>query len=370
MTVITMPLATDYSNPVITSRTALSGYVLAIADAISEAGLDYRELMEQVGLDHSHLDDFNHRYSQERVTELWKTAVQKTGDPGFGLKVARHIRPSSYHVVGHAMLCSSSPRAAARRFAKFAKLVSDSAIVGLVEKDGCCRLEISLETGGELAAYQAFDTVLAGFLQYCRWILHDELVPKAVYFSHSEPVNTADYQALFQCPIYYQQDCNAIVFDDADMDRPIPGANEELASLLDELATRYLSERVQGRFSKKVREILMMKLPNGEPSRADTAQSLCMTERTLARRLSDENTTFYDILKQVREGQAYGYLKHTDMNIEEIAYLLGFSDRGTFSRAFKNWTGKRPTEWRSEQQRSLDIESEISDQLSLVKFPK
>lgn len=346
---------TNYSIPAPTDRTALSGYVLAIADAITEAGLDYRQLMEEVGIDHSHLEDFNYRYSQERVTRLWKAAVSKTGDPGFGLKVAKHIRPSSYHVVGHAMLCSSNLRAAVRRFAKFAKLVSDSAVVRLSEKEGTFKLEISLETGGELVSYQAFDTVLAGLLEYCRWISHDVLLPSEVHFSHAESTQPADYQALFQCPISYQQPVNAIIFNDVDMDRAIPGANEELASLLDELAARYLSERMQGRFSKKVREILIMKLPNGEPSRADTAQNMCMTERTLARRLSDENTTFYEILKQVREGQAYGYLKHTDMNIEEIAYLLGFSDRGTFSRAFKSWTGKRPTEWRSEQLRSKDV---------------
>ena len=137
------------------------------------------------------------------------------------------------------------------------------------------------------------------------------------------------------------------------MDRAIPGANEELASLLDELAARYLMDRLQGRFTRRVTDVLLVKLPNGEPSRAETAQSMAMTERTLARRLAEENTTFYEILKHVREKQAYAYLKHTEMNIEEIAYLLGFSDRGTFSRAFKNWTGRRPTEWRAEQSHLL-----------------
>ncbi|NKI16579.1 AraC family transcriptional regulator [Spongiibacter sp. KMU-166] len=332
------------------SRTALSGYVLAMAHAMSEAGLDYTALMAEVGLDARHLEDFGYRYSQERVTQLWRLAVERSGDANFGLKVARHIRPSSYHVVGQAMLCSETLRSATRRFARFAKLVSDSAVVHFHEGDAQCELSIALVTGGSLPRYQAFDTVLAGFLEYCRWMLHGELQALSVSFSHPRGEKPEEYDALFRCPIHYEQDLNQLVFSNEDMNRSIPGGNEELASLLDELASRYLADRVQGRFSRRVREVLLVKLPNGEPSRADTAQSLAMTERTLARRLTEENTTFYEILRQLREEQAYSYLKHTEMNIEEIALQLGFSDRGTFSRAFKSWTGKRPTEWRSEQE--------------------
>lgn len=351
MTLVTLP--PDSASGV---RTALSGYVLAMAHAIAEAGLDYEELMAQAQIDHSKLQHFGYRYSQEKVTELWGLAVARTGDQNFGLKVAKHLRPSSFHVVGQAMLCSDTLRSAAKRFARFAKLVSDSAVVNFTEKETTCELSISLETGGSLPLYQAFDTVLAGFLEYCRWIVHQDFSPAYVTFSHSLTGDPSEYEQFFQCPVHFDCDENLMVLRNEDMDQAIPGANEELASLLDELASRYLSDRMQGRFTRKVREVLLVKLPNGEPSRSETAQSLAMTERTLARRLTEENTTFYEILKNLREEQSYAYLKHTEMNIEEIAYLLGFSDRGTFSRAFKSWTGKRPTEWRAEQQNLLGEE--------------
>ena len=342
----------DFTDPPLNAsgvRTALSGYVLAMTHAMTEAGVDYKKLMVAVGLDHSHLDDFDYRYSQEKVTELWRLAVEATGDENFGPKVARHIRPSSFHVVGQAMICSETLRSAASRFARFARLVSDSAVVSFNEQDDVCELSIALETGGTLPLYHAFDTSLAGFLEYCRWITHEDISPVAVNFSRAPVEDPSEYEALFRCPIHYDQGVNSLVFSVGDMERAIPGANEELASLLDELASRYLQDRVQGRFSRKVRQVLLVKLPNGEPTRAETAQSMAMTERTLARRLTEENTTFYEILKLLREEQAYAYLGHTEMNIEEIAYNLGFSDRGSFSRAFKSWTGKRPSEWRSHQ---------------------
>jgi len=62
----------------------------------------------------------------------------------------------------------------------------------------------------------------------------------------------------------------------------------------------------------------------------------------LLRRLSDEGTNFAETLRKLREELAFEYLRRGDKSLEEIASLLGFSDSGTFSRAFKAWTGDRP----------------------------
>ena len=67
-----------------------------------------------------------------------------------------------------------------------------------------------------------------------------------------------------------------------------------------------------------------------------------MTERTLLRRLKDEGTTFTEVLRALREELAFQYLRR-GMCLSEVAYMLGFSDNGTFSRAFKDWTGRRPS---------------------------
>lgn len=70
-----------------------------------------------------------------------------------------------------------------------------------------------------------------------------------------------------------------------------------------------------------------------------------MTERTLLRRLHDENTTFKELLDKQREELAYEYLWRDDLSLDRIADLLGFSSSSTFSRAFVQWTGKRPGDW-------------------------
>ena len=92
-------------------------------------------------------------------------------------------------------------------------------------------------------------------------------------------------------------------------------------------------------------------LPDGEPSRREVASELAMSERTLARRLSDREYTFSGLVDEVRGQLAKEYLRQSRFSVTDVAFLLGFSDQSNFARAFKRWTDESPTEFRS---RALD----------------
>lgn len=327
-------------------QTGLSAWVFAIVRALEETGVDHPALLCSLGMDANRLGDFNYRYSQDQVTSLWMAAIETTNDPGFGLKVAQFIRPSTFHVVGHAMSCSATLRRAAERFAHSARLVSDSAAVEFIAKDDHCLLTVDLHTGGRPPIYQTIDTILAGFLNLCEWIQTAPVTPVEVTFRHVKPTNDEAYRKIFKCNIRYGQPTNSILFRTADLERPVPAANEELAMLLDEMAANYLAARFSGRFSQKVTDVLIGQLPSGEPNKHETARLLAMTERTLLRRLRDENTTFQELLDRLREKLAFDYLRRADLTIDKIAHLLGFSSSSAFSRAFVRWTGQRPSDWR------------------------
>jgi AraC-like DNA-binding protein len=327
-------------------HTGLSAWVLAIVHALEQAGVDHVALLGKLGMDASRVGDLNHRYLQHQVTDLWKAAVEATGDSNFGLKVARQVRPSTFHVIGYAMACSGTLARAAERFAHSARLISDSAKVDFLRVREGLLLVVDLNTGGEPPIYQTIDTILAGFLLLCEWIGHRPVVPLEVCFRHEQPADDSEYRAVFRCPILYGQRHNSLLFKPEDLDQPIPAANEELAMLLDEMAAKYLATRFDQRFSRQVRDSLVAQLPAGQPSKMATARALNMTERTLLRRLHDENTTFKELLDKLREELAYDYLRREDLSLETIADLLGFSSSSTFSRAFVQWTGKRPSDWR------------------------
>ena len=100
---------------------------------------------------------------------------------------------------------------------------------------------------------------------------------------------------------------------------------------------------MDGRFTVRVQDALMAQFSEGGPSKAKTAKMLFLTERTLLRRLKDEGLTFTVLLNQLREQLAYQYIRQGDMSLNEVSIRLGFLDYGAFSRAFKRWTGTRPS---------------------------
>jgi len=323
-------------------KSGLSGWVLAIARTLDAEGVPHERIFRQIGMDPARLTEGGNRYSQEAVSNLWRAAVCETADPYFGLKFAAHIRPSTFHVVGYAMSCSATLGNALQRFARYAKLVSSSATVTLTQTSSHRRLNFSFDTGGAPPIFQTIDAVLAGIVCFSSWIVGEEIVPAEVRFRHVLPDAEVEYSRVLKCPTYFGQQDDCIVFHEADMDRPILAADEQLASLLDNMALNQMSHMAR-RFSTKVRECLLKELSNGEISKRGTAALMHMTERTLLRRLKDEGTTFQEVLDHLREGLAYEYLRRPNLTVQDVSSMLGFSDASTFSRAFKRWTGRRPS---------------------------
>ena len=86
-------------------------------------------------------------------------------------------------------------------------------------------------------------------------------------------------------------------------------------------------------------------LADGEPSLDDVARALNIPNWTLQRRLRNHGCTYQELLLEVRRELALNYLKDREIQISELAFLLGYSEISAFSRAFHRWLGMSPSEW-------------------------
>jgi AraC-like DNA-binding protein len=75
---------------------------------------------------------------------------------------------------------------------------------------------------------------------------------------------------------------------------------------------------------------------------ATMARALNLSQRSLQRKLSERGTTFRQVVDDTRKQLAEQYLKDSMLSVSEIAYLLGFAEVSSFSRAFRRWTGQAP----------------------------
>jgi AraC-like DNA-binding protein len=84
------------------------------------------------------------------------------------------------------------------------------------------------------------------------------------------------------------------------------------------------------------------------------AKALGLTERTLTQKLGEENTSYNDVIDQLRRSLALEYMKETSISVAQIAWLLGYEGPTSFNNAFARWTGRSAIEARSSNQRSED----------------
>src|ERR1700694_3886511 len=134
----------------------------------------------------------------------------------------------------------------------------------------------------------------------------------------------------------------SLLFVHADLTVPLPTSNPPLAELHERFAGEYLRHFDHAQTSYRAREVIIRRLPDGEPRRDQIAGELCMSERTLQRRLEEEATSFLQLLDDTRRELAEQYLSRLHLSLAQAAYLLGFADQRSFFRARRRWFGISP----------------------------
>jgi AraC-like DNA-binding protein len=123
---------------------------------------------------------------------------------------------------------------------------------------------------------------------------------------------------------------------------------QEIRDDLRGFAGEYLRHFDHAQTSYRAREVIVRRLPVGEPRRDEVAGELCMSERTLQRRLEAEATSFIALLDGTRRELAEQYLGRLQLSLAQAAYLLGFADQSSFFRACKRWFDLSPGQYRSQ----------------------
>lgn len=142
-------------------------------------------------------------------------------------------------------------------------------------------------------------------------------------------------------------DKNRLVFSKEDALVPFISRNESMWEFFEpELSRRLSMMETDDSYAARVRSALMELLPSGECTIDDVAKKLSYSKRSLQRKLQEEDTNFQKQLNHTRELLAKTYLANTDMTAEDIAFLLGYQEIGSFLRAFTAWTGQTVNEYR------------------------
>ncbi|MDY7561130.1 AraC family transcriptional regulator [Pseudomonas sp. 10B1] len=328
-------------------RTTSASWATGIVRSLELDGLDCRALFKELELDYTELDNPDARFPQDSLTRLWQRAVALSGNPAIGLNMAKVVRPGSFSVAGYALMSSQTLKDGFARLVRYQRIIAESADLSFRLLAEGYALILTVHGDHLPPTRQSAEASMASALAFCSWLTGRTLQPRRVLIQGDPPKNMEPYRQAFHAPMTFNAPYDALVFDRADMEAPLPTANEAMAQLHDRFAGEYLARFSESRVTHQVRQALCRLLPQGEPKREMVAHRLHLSQRTLQRRLQEEGTSFQILLDDTRRELAEQYLAQPQMTLLEIAYLLGFADPSNFFRAFRRWFDTTPGEYRA-----------------------
>ncbi|MGX5217520.1 AraC family transcriptional regulator [Pseudomonas segetis] len=326
--------------------TTLASWTRALRKQLDALGLDSEQLCRQAGFEPGALDDPNGRCPLSLTTRLWQLAVEASGDPALGLKTSQFVSPTTFHALGYALIASCSMREMFERTVRYYQVISDVMELELRECADCYEFCFRTAPGSQPPAPEALDAFAAIYVRSCRNRLGRDFAPLAVYLQRPEPEDSQPWHAVFRAPLVFAAAENILRFAKPAFEQQLDDGNPELAEHNEEALKRNLEQLQAPSWIRKVRARLEAQLPEGEPSAERIAQALHLSLRSLQRHLAEEGTSYEAVLAQTRQALALQYMREGNCSISEIAYLLGFSDVSSFSRAFKRWAGQTPSQYR------------------------
>lgn len=245
-----------------------------------------------------------------------------------------------------AALSSKNGLAAIEHFGKYKK-ITGPIIVNMEVFDDLVRVSFRYDYPGlDLPRFAVLNEQLL-LLDLIRTGTGQEIVPVHVGTPY-------DYEEasvrIFGCPVE-EMEGNELVFKKIDLEKPFLTANNVMLDYLEPQLKERLAEAMTSKsFTGIVQQKLYQAIPSGCFTIEDIAASLGISSRTLQRNLTAEGTKFNQELQNVQKILAFSYFKNSEMTTEDVAYLLGYSEVSSFSRAFKKWTGQTISEYRAQYQ--------------------
>ncbi|WP_283786785.1 AraC family transcriptional regulator [Bermanella sp. WJH001] len=316
-----------------------------VHEAMLAMNVNVAEIYQQCGITLDHIEDKKARLKHRANTKFWQVAEAVTGDHSIGLHVAEHVPLYRGQVLEYLFLSSQTFGDGLNRALNYQRLLSDVAQSYLDVNGEQASLVFDTALGDEVD-HHFIECIIFGVIRFFKSITQDQFSPSMIQLIFDEPSNKAEYERVFQCSVEFNRPKNVIVFPSAILEFQSQHAEPDLIDLHQEVAQAHVEKIEKQDLVYQIRQVLSEHLDKKEVSLELVAQSLGLSPRSLRSQLSALDTSFNQVLSEYRTFLAKRLLERTQEPVEEICYLLGFSEVSAFYRAFKRWTGMTPIEYR------------------------
>ena len=317
-----------------------------LARRLEDRGISSQAVFRHAGLPTGILNQEKVLLTTEEFFALYRGIAEVTSDPTIGLKLGTEDRMERYDPIAIAAVSTRSLRDAIGRMSRYKQLTCPEKIE-LVERGNESAVHFTWLLAHEAEPAMLIDVCFAWILSIARRGTGRAIQPKRVEFQRPE-AHRAVYERHFQCPIKFKAAKNVLVFNKADLDATFLTYNSELLAVVaPQLEAELKQQLAEKSFREQVKGTLKRLLAGERPAIEHVARELRLSKRTLQRRLTEDGISFQQLMEEARRELAQHYLLHSSLELNETAYLLGYEDANSFFRAFHEWEGTSPGQWRT-----------------------
>jgi AraC-like DNA-binding protein len=325
--------------------------ILQIAASIRSRGLDWERIARAAGLDPDRQYDSTDHVPLKCVMALYEACGLETGDDAFGIKEGYAAPIGAATVFDYVALAAPTMGQALKNWVRFQSIPANSIPIGYIEEDRYAFLcwEISDSFGPRA---QFLDMIFGFAANRIQFIAQDKQIHFKADFSHKMPRNIEAFNRILGSDIRFNQPCDRLGVPLDCLSIVPPSSEPHLLQIVEQSALRELQEREE-RADRLfiITNQISDALKRGDASLGAVAQELGMSRRSLQRALESSGTTYRQLVDHVRKALAQRYLVDSDLQLSEIAYLLGYSELSAFSRAAKAWFGMSANAYRKNSAR-------------------
>lgn len=312
--------------------------------ALGQAGVDAAPLLAKAGIARLHLTEVPKRIAAQGQTRFLDLASRALGDPRFGFHLAQNFDLRECGIIYYLMAASRDRHEALVHLARYLAVSNESLQLNIAPtgEEAWIRVTYRLARHTDRHFAEWGSVVLVRALRELAGL---KLNVQKVAYAHERPGDTTEYERFFECPVQFGATEDGIALAKTTLESPLHSSDQYLLRVLVAYCEEALAKRGAGSVGLKaiVENAIARRLPNGVAQANRIAEEIGLSTRTMARRLAEEGTSFAAILDQLRRDLALRYLEERDLSLNQIAWLLGYTEVTSFNHAFRRWTGQSPS---------------------------
>lgn len=320
---------------------------IGLVAAMHAAGVSPAQVLASARLPSQLLDVPGRYVPPSQYFSLWRAIRVVSGDASVGIRLATSVKPELTEPLFLAILSARNLADAITVVSRFKRLLEPEDL-NVVSDQESGQLVVTYDWPGcdETVPQALVDAELAFLVEIGRRGTADsDLSPRQVSLCVSELEAGTSHADFFRCAIRLGARSNGLVFAAEDLQRPFVTHNPQLLTAL----RPYLQANTPASPTSavaRVRSVIAARIRGQRPEADAVARELAMSTRAMQRMLKDSGTSFRQVLDDVRNEHARGYLSSTAFSDGEVSFLLGFEDPNSFYRAFRSWNRMSPSEFR------------------------